>query len=133
MNSHSKLSIVNDLLDRLDERSVRDEIVKSLLNSNLPALEQHAAAASSVTEPAITAPRRPRNVENNDYSENEIYPLVSPFDAMAAAVTSTAKPENGIQACRTLSFQGKLGQGSSAGLIDARVENYFCASTRRST
>ena len=52
---------------------------------------------------------------------------------MAAAVTSNAKPDYGMQTCRTVSFQGKLGQGSSAGLIDARVENYFCASTRRDT
>lgn len=128
----TKLAVVEQLLSRLDEKVVREQVTASLLNSNLAELERHTSSAQpSPAQDDDYAERNHRNQRNgsqHDTSDDESYKLVSPLDMMTAAVTASKSSWSQTQDARMVSpLYEQSRQTSSLGLIDERLINYFCA------
>lgn len=136
---HVKAAVVDQLLSRLDEKAVRDQVTISLLNSNLAELEKLASPppSSSTPQNATAAASKRRGYrhdrqqhDSSSSSGDDSYKLVSPLDMMTAAVTAGRNAGHPTQDSRMLSprYDHHLRQTSTPKFVDDRLVNYFCTS-----
>lgn len=137
MKSRSKIALVEDLLSRLDDDSVREQVISSLLNSDLANLERNPASSTTSPDQVLRQPAVKdweRKSDANHGSEYELHSLVSPLDVMAAAVTASteAHPPHD-QHNVAFPFSDQLNR-TTATVVDERLSSYFgTISSRRTT
>lgn len=127
---HTRLAAVEELLSRIDEKGVREQVITSLLNSNLTGVDststQDTQLATHDDRSASTHQLR-KPGWHHDSSDDESYALVSPLDMMAAAVTAGTGSSYQSQGLQTSSpHYDQQSQTSSLGLIDEQLVSYFC-------
>ena len=128
--SRSKIALVEDLLSRLGEDSVREQIVSSLLNSDLASLEREALSSDASPEQTHNqhaAKHWERKSDtNHGSSEYELHSLVSPLDVMAAAVTASTETQPiSHQHNALFSFSDQLNRTTITTVVDERLSSYF--------
>lgn len=121
---------MEDLLSRLGEDSVREQVVSSLLNSDLANLERDVDSSAASPDQAHRQPAAKdwgrKSDANHGSSDYELHSLVSPLDVMAAAVTASAETHPGPDQHNTVfSFSDQLSHTTAGTVVDERLSSYF--------
>lgn len=126
LSSRSKKVAAEALLSRIDEPSVREKVVESLIAANLVDVERRLSVPTQPESPSASFyPGRSRRLED-ELSTYESCSLVSPLETMTVAVTAHTKSNSRHRPEPSIYGHGQFSKTAVDHLIDKQLVDYFC-------